>query len=232
MEAPVPPISIPSPEPHPAQEKQGKVGWVIIGGAIFLGIVIGLVIALGLSRWSTKDGRTAEQASNSANSNGNVAPAAEPVAADNSSPTPNRNASPANTSASPAATPAATAATPNPTPRRTPAPESSPAPPKNIDVKGTWAGKDRGISYTLVINWQEGDSISGSMGDKTTRAALTGTVNNRTRRVSMRDTKVIKGRSSIWSLGTYSGSVSADGKIMNLIISDASGSRKATFRKL
>ena len=68
----------------------------------------------------------------------------------------------------------------------------------------------------MVITSGEGNSFSGTKTQGSNQVAFVGTINPATRAVSMRETRVLKGRpysnGTGWSLGTESGTLSADGK--------------------
>jgi hypothetical protein len=88
-----------------------------------------------------------------------------------------------------------------------------------IIVTGKWVGKLDDASSTLNISEQNGSSFKGTLtkyDSNTYIIAISGSLNSRTRQVSIIETQVIQEPSSgAWSLGVNEGSISNDGKIIN-----------------
>ncbi len=104
--------------------------------------------------------------------------------------------------------------TPTPAPTPTPTPDTPAA--ERMGLVGTWSGAINKNPTTMVITSGEGNSFSGTKTQGSNQVAFVGTINPATRAVSMRETRVLKGRpysnGTGWSLGTESGTLSADGK--------------------
>jgi eukaryotic-like serine/threonine-protein kinase len=92
-------------------------------------------------------------------------------------------------------------------------------------LTGAWAGTYGPMNQpaTLVIRESRGGKLSGELEQGGVRVAFVGSVDLSTRRVTIKETRVLSG--SGWSLGENTGSLSADGKTISGTGSDAVGAQ-------
>jgi eukaryotic-like serine/threonine-protein kinase len=91
------------------------------------------------------------------------------------------------------------------------------------NLVGKWTGT-YGLSNnaaTMMINEYKEGKFSGVIDQREVRLAFTGTIDAQSRRVTMKETQVLRG--SGWSLGENAGEISADGRKMSGTGSDAIG---------
>ena len=104
-------------------------------------------------------------------------------------------------------------------------PEVASPPTSGRGMKGRWAGTYGPMSQpaTLVIEEEGGGKFSGVLEQGATRVAFTGTLDASTRRVTMKETRVLNGEG--WSLGENAGELSSDGRMMAGTGSDPFGAQ-------
>lgn len=100
-----------------------------------------------------------------------------------------------------------------------PSPEESTqatTPVSDKDLRGTWSGTygNLGEPARLIVKTQKNGTFEGVIEQGDVQVGFNGTL-DQTRHLTMKQTKVIKGSVSAWSLGTDSGTLSADGKQMS-----------------
>ena len=88
---------------------------------------------------------------------------------------------------------------------------------KGNDLRGTWTGTygHFGEPAKLIIKNQKEGTIDGLLEQNTVQVSFNGTFDTTTRKVTMKQTSVLKDPDSTWLLGTDSGNVSSDGKEMS-----------------
>ena len=93
------------------------------------------------------------------------------------------------------------------------------------ELTGEWVGTygPLGQQATLIIQESKGGRLSGILEQGGVRVSFLGSVNFATRRVSIKETRVLSG--SGWSLGENAGSLSADGREMSGTGRDAMGAQ-------
>jgi hypothetical protein len=104
-----------------------------------------------------------------------------------------------------------TNAAPTPAPTPTPAPRVA----EELGLVGSWSGTQNGNPASLAIVGGEGNTFSGTKVQGVNQVTFVGTIDAKTRRVTIRETKLLKGtpysNGSGWSLATETGALSADG---------------------
>ncbi|HXU36833.1 MAG TPA: protein kinase [Blastocatellia bacterium] len=100
------------------------------------------------------------------------------------------------------------------------------ASPGDHGMTGTWTGTygPLGTPATLLIKEQKGGEWSGVLEQGSTRVAFTGTIDDRSRKLTFKETEVISGGDG-WSLGENKGELSPDGRRMSGTGQDAFGSQ-------
>jgi serine/threonine protein kinase len=95
-----------------------------------------------------------------------------------------------------------------------------------IDLRDTWTGTYGPLSLpaNLIIKNQKGEKIDGVLEQGDVRVAFSGTLNPKSRQLTMKQSAVLKGRADSWSLGDDIGTVSIDGKKISGTGRDAVGS--------
>lgn len=112
-----------------------------------------------------------------------------------------------------------TTATPQPTP--TPSPTPTPEVPvaERLGLVGKWSGSQNGRPATLTITSGEGNSFTGIKYQGDNQVSFSGWIDPATRRMTMRETKLLKGtpysNGKGWSLAAETGTLSADGRKMS-----------------
>jgi serine/threonine protein kinase len=95
--------------------------------------------------------------------------------------------------------------------------ESENAPPSTLaqNLTGKWIGTygPTNGAATLLINEHKGDKLSGVLEQGGVRVAFTGSVDAASRKVTLKETRLLSG--SDWSLGENTGEISADGRKMS-----------------
>jgi hypothetical protein len=83
------------------------------------------------------------------------------------------------------------------------------------NLTGKWIGTygPTNGAATLLVNEQKGDKLSGVLEQGGVRVAFTGSVDANSRKVTIKETRVLSG--SDWSLGENTGELSADGRKMS-----------------
>lgn len=110
-------------------------------------------------------------------------------------------------------------------------------PPTYINVVGTWIGDDNRnpAPITLVIGQQNDNSFSGILSQKSYRVAFTGSIDGNTRRITIKDTRVISQNpqkdGGDWSLAETNGVISNDGGQIITVGDDKYGRINGTFVK-
>lgn len=109
-------------------------------------------------------------------------------------------------------------------------------PSRNFDVLGTWVGNDNRHSepVTLFIGQQNGNSFSGILNLKSARVAFTGSIDNNTKQITIKDTHVISQnvqKDGAWSLTETKGVISSDGKQIITVGEDTYGVISGKFVK-
>lgn len=103
---------------------------------------------------------------------------------------------------------------PTPTPMPTPTPETPAA--ERLGLVGNWSGAINRTPASLVISSGQGNSFTGTKTQGAYQVAFVGTINPDTRQLTIKETRVLKGRpysnGTGWSLGTENGTLSADGR--------------------
>lgn len=106
-----------------------------------------------------------------------------------------------------------TAARPTPTP--TPAVPVAEA----LGLVGTWSGSQNRNPASLTIVSEQGNAFSGTKFQGVNQVSFVGTIDPSTRRITMKETKLLKGTpytgKSGWSLASETGTLSADGRKMS-----------------
>lgn len=206
----LPSLLTPTPRPKAEQsrapEKQNNKRRVIIVGAIFVGMLFGLAMAVGWNRWMAKQAGADPMVSNSNTVNSNMVSNSNTV-----------NANTANTRL-----------------QTLPSPGGTPSQTDKLNVTGTWKGKFDGANATLIIENQEGDSFTGTLGMHETLIAIAGRIDQDTRQVTINETRVLKQnlkKYTPWKLGKDVGSISSDGKSMKGKGKDATHSYSWAFSK-
>lgn len=99
-----------------------------------------------------------------------------------------------------------------------PAPTPTPEPPvaERLGLVGNWKGTQNNGAASLTIVSGEGNAFSGTKYQGDNEVSFAGTIDPNTRRITMNETKVLKGptysNGKGWSLGTETGALSADGR--------------------
>jgi len=95
----------------------------------------------------------------------------------------------------------------------------------NANLVGSWNGTYGVMNSpaTLIIKEQNGSNWSGVLEQGAVRVALTGHIDQSSRKITIKETKVLSG--SGWSLGTDTGELSGDGKTMTGSGQDATGAQ-------
>jgi hypothetical protein len=87
---------------------------------------------------------------------------------------------------------------------------------EELGLAGSWSGIQNGNPASLTIVGGEGNAFSGTKVQGVNQVSFVGTIDPKTRRVTMRETKLLKGtpysNGSGWSLASETGALSADGK--------------------
>jgi hypothetical protein len=85
-----------------------------------------------------------------------------------------------------------------------------------LGIVGTWGGPrgTEGSLATLIITGSHGSSFTGVIRQKNYVVAITGQLNLKTLKVTMRETEVLTTGEGEWALATYTGSISKDKKEM------------------
>ena len=100
------------------------------------------------------------------------------------------------------------------TPQPTPTPEVSVA--EKLGLIGNWSGLQNGGAATLVIASGQGNTFTGTKFQRVNQVSFTGTIDAATRRITIKETKLLKGTpyngKSGWSLASETGTLSADGR--------------------
>jgi serine/threonine protein kinase len=92
-----------------------------------------------------------------------------------------------------------------------------------LDMKGRWTGTTgpSGQAAVLVISESRGDAFKGVLEQGNFRISVNGSVNTKTRQVTIQETRVLKGEG--WSLGKGTGEISTDWQTMTGTGSDEIG---------
>ena len=109
-------------------------------------------------------------------------------------------------------------------PRPSPAQDTGSEVPKGSqDLKGEWVGTfgPLGLPATLTVEESAGGILTGILTQGSVKVAFTGSFDPATRRVTIKETRVLSGGD--WSLGENSGSLSSDGRTMSGTGGDALG---------
>ena len=112
-----------------------------------------------------------------------------------------------------------TSSTPSSTPKPTPTPTPEVPVAERLGMVGKWSGSQNSgpISLTLVAG--EGNAFSGTKVQREYQISFVGTIDENTRRITINETKLLKGtpysNGKGWSLGKETGKLSADGKRMS-----------------
>jgi hypothetical protein len=100
------------------------------------------------------------------------------------------------------------------TPQATPTPEVSAA--EKLGLIGNWSGVQNGGASRLTIVSGQGNTFTGTKFQRDNQVSFTGTIDPATRRITIRETKLLKGTpyngKSGWSLASETGALSADGR--------------------
>jgi hypothetical protein len=109
------------------------------------------------------------------------------------------------------------ASTPQPTPTSTPTPDVPVA--EKLGLVGKWGGTQNGQPATLTITSGEGNAFTGIKYQGDNQVSFTGWIDPSTRRMTIRETKLLKGipysKGKGWSLASETGILSADGRRMS-----------------
>lgn len=190
-----PPPVMPSPVQHggwgaPQPKKSSRMWWAVAAIVALMLVGGGVLAGIVLSRGDFFGGD--EAAGNSSNSNG------QPAYRSNN-----------NSTATATATPA-----PTPAPTPTPTPEVPAA--ERLGLVGKWSGTQNRRPATLTITSGEGNAFTGIKYQGDNQVSFTGTIDPVTRRMTIRETKLLKGtpysNGSGWSLASETGTLSADGR--------------------
>jgi hypothetical protein len=102
----------------------------------------------------------------------------------------------------------------NATPQPTPTPETPAA--EKLGLVGNWSGVQNGGAASLTIASGEGNTFTGTKVQSTNQVSFVGTIDPATRRITIKETKLLKGTpyngKSGWSLASETGTLSADGR--------------------
>lgn len=197
--APPPPVVQSTPLQHGAwvthpPKKSGKMRLAVAAIAALLLLSGGVVVGIVLSRGDWFGGK---ETANSPNGNQQTASRSD------------NNSRAVNSTPSAEATPA-----PAPTPAPTPAPDVPAA--EKLGLVGKWSGTQNRRPATLTITSGEGNAFTGIKYQGDNQVSFTGTIDPRTRRMTIRETKLLKGtpysNGSGWSLASETGALSADGR--------------------
>jgi hypothetical protein len=104
--------------------------------------------------------------------------------------------------------------TASPTPQPTPTPDLPVA--EKLGLVGKWSGTQNKRPATLTITSGGGNAFTGIKYQGENQVSFAGTIDPETRRITMRETKLLKGtpysNGSGWSLASETGSLAADGR--------------------
>jgi hypothetical protein len=107
--------------------------------------------------------------------------------------------------------------TTNTAPTPTPTPEVRMA--EELGLVGSWSGIQNGNPASLTIVSGEGNTFSGTKVQGVNQVSFVGSIDPKTRSVTIRETKLLKGtpysNGSGWSLASETGKLSADGQKMS-----------------
>lgn len=194
---PPPPVQSPQlqygawAQPQKSGSGGGKM-WLVVGGiaaALLLVAGVGLGIVLSQGDWFG--------ANESNNRSGN-----------------NSTRESSNYNRSGVATTSTPQPTPQPTPQATPTPDVPVA--EKLGLVGKWSGTQNRRPATLTITSGEGNSFNGIKYQGENQVSFVGTIDPVTRRMTIRETKLLKGtpysNGSGWSLASETGALSADGR--------------------
>lgn len=110
-------------------------------------------------------------------------------------------------------------ATPTPTPKPTPTPTPDVPAAEKLGLVGNWSGLQNGNASTLTIVSGQGNAFSGTKMTGVNQISFVGSIDPVTRRMTINETKVLKGipysNGQGWSLGSETGILSADGRKMS-----------------
>ena len=177
---------------------------LIIVGTLIFGVIGGLLIAVGLGKWTSGNNSVTNTNSTIYGlSNSNTASNINTASNTNSNVVKNANVEV----------------------EKTPVPE--------FDLVGTWEGKfDTTVSTLNILN-QNGKTFSGTLNRKDGYVIeFAGEINHEKRTVSMNETKILKlPKDGAWILGKNNGTISADGKSMRGKGKDKVNSYQWTFTK-
>jgi hypothetical protein len=100
------------------------------------------------------------------------------------------------------------------TPQPSPTPDVPAA--EKLGLVGSWGGTQNGGAATLTITSGDGNAFTGTKVQRTNQVSFVGTIDPATRRITIRETKLLKGTpydgKSGWSLASETGTLSADGR--------------------
>jgi hypothetical protein len=108
--------------------------------------------------------------------------------------------------------------TTNPTPQPTPTPTPTPEVPaaEKLGLVGNWSGLQNNAASSLTIVSGQGNAFSGTKVTGDYQISFVGSIDPATRRVTIKETRVLKGtpysNGKGWSLGSETGTLSADGR--------------------
>jgi hypothetical protein len=189
---------------------------LIVGVAAFLVAVISFIIFVNRTRWWGKSNSTARQSQINTNATNNTTTAIDETSS-NTQPTPPPGSSPAvatpNSAESALRLPQA-----SPIIQSTSSPASTPFAVKKLDVTGIWSGRYFRAPAAIIINSQGGESFSGTLSCAGFLVTISGSINQDTKHVTLKETKFIKtakAKYDTWFLGTNYGLISNDGKTMS-----------------
>jgi hypothetical protein len=87
---------------------------------------------------------------------------------------------------------------------------------EKLGLVGKWSGRQNNRPASLTITSGEGNAFTGIKYQGDNQVSFAGTIDPVTRRMTIRETKLLKGIAfngkSGWSLASESGSISADGR--------------------
>jgi hypothetical protein len=109
--------------------------------------------------------------------------------------------------------------TSNTAPRPTPTPTPDVPVAEALGLVGNWGGSQNGRPASLTIVSEQGNAFSGTKFQGVNQVSFVGTIDPVTRRITVRETKLLKGTpytgKSGWSLASETGVLSADGRKMS-----------------
>ncbi len=195
----VPAPQAPTPQVAPQEQRGGRAKWFV--GALLMLLVGGVITVAAL--WFMRPAATGPVADTTEPPDANIAAVASPTV----------EASDANEqSAAILSEQNEDAQNDNaPAEETTPEQDTAAAPATEQDLTGEWVGTygPMGQPATLLVKQHKGERFSGVLEQGAVRVAFSGTLDAATRKLTLQETRLLSGDG--WSLGTGTGTLSADG---------------------